>query len=192
MGCKLSRWMVSRTEDTGKKLPGFAVRHIGRCRACGEFVRTSASLSSRLRDERASWLAKVPDFPLSFEGETGPAGAVARTVAAERPASRRPRLGLRPLPVAAAALVVVAAALVLFRVVPRASVPSAEDRAAARATIAELQSAPGKLRGVIGGAESSLETERRILERSLSSAVEYLQARLNIKIERREPPAKPS
>jgi len=180
MGCKLSRWMVSRTEDTGKKLPGFAGRHIGRCRACGEFVRTSVSLSSRLRDERAAWLAKVPDFPLSFEGEAEPAGTVARG------------LRLRPLPVAAAALVVVAAALVLFRVVPRASVPSAEDRAAARAALAELQSAPGKLRGVIGGAESSLETERRILERSLSSAVEYLQARLNIKIERREPPAKPS
>lgn len=188
MRCKLSRWMISRTEDTGKKLPGFAGRHIGRCRACGEFVRTSVSLSSRLRDERAVWLAKVPDFALSFEGEAGPAEAAARAAMTEKLASRRPWLRLRPLPVAAAALVVVAAALVLFRLVPQAPTPSAEDRAAARAAIAELQSAPGKLQGIIGGAESSLERERRILERSLSSAVEYLQARLNIKIERKEAP----
>jgi len=172
--------MVSRTEDTGKKLPGFAVRHIGRCRACEEFARSTVSLSARLKEERAAYLAGVPDFPLSFEGVPEPAGSIARG------------FRLRPLPVAAAALVVVAAALVLFRVVPKAPEPSAEDRAAARAALAGIQSAPGKIPGVIGGAESSLEKERRVLEQSLSSAVEYLQARLNIKIERREPPAKPS
>jgi hypothetical protein len=41
---------------------------------------------------------------------------------------------------------------------------------------------------VIGEAESSLENERLILERSLTAAVEYLQARLNIKIERKDAP----
>ena len=188
MGCKISRWMISRAEDTGKKLPRFAERHVGRCRACGEFARFCASLSSRLRDERSAWLAQVPDFPLSFDAEAGPATAGTRVAAAERPGSRRIRFGFRPLPVAAAALVVVAAALVLFRVVPRESAPSAEDRAAARAAIARLQAAPATIQGVLGEAESSLENERLILERSLSSAVEYLQARLNIKIERRDAP----
>jgi hypothetical protein len=180
--------MISRAEDTGKKLPRFAERHVGRCRACGEFARFSASLSSRLRDERSAWLAQVPDFPLSFDADSGPATAGTRVAAAERPGSRRIRFGFRPLPVAAAALVVVAAALVLFRVIPREPAPSAEDRAAARAAIARLQAAPATLQGVIGEAESSLENERLILERSLTAAVEYLQARLNIKIERKDAP----
>jgi hypothetical protein len=34
-------------------------------------------------------------------------------------------------------------------------------------------------------AESSLGREREIVERSLASAAEYLQARLNVRIERR-------
>jgi hypothetical protein len=37
-----------------------------------------------------------------------------------------------------------------------------------------------------------LNKERQILERSVASAVDYLQARLNIKIERRTPPSKSS
>jgi hypothetical protein len=187
MWCKLSRWMVSRAEDAGKKLPGFAERHVGRCGACGEFARSSLSLSSKLRDERSAWLAKVPDFSLRIEGEAGPAAAETRAAATVKPGSRRLLLGLRPLPVAAAALAALAGALALFQVVLREPAPSAEDRAAAWAAIRTLTSAPEGLQGIIGAAESSLEQERRILERSLSSAAEYLQARLNIKIERRGP-----
>jgi hypothetical protein len=89
-------------------------------------------------------------------------------------------------------IVLAAAGLVLFRVIPREPSPSAEDRVAARAAIRTLASAPQGLRGVVGGAESSLNKERQILERSVASAVDYLQARLNIKIERRTPPSKSS
>jgi len=111
-------------------------------------------------------------------------GQVVRT---ERP-GRRLLSGLRPLPVAAAALAVVAGALVLFQVVLREPSPSAEDRAAARAVIKSIVAAPDGFRSALTGAESSLEKEQRILEKSVASAVEYLQARLNIRIERRNPP----
>jgi hypothetical protein len=84
--------------------------------------------------------------------------------------------------------VLVAAGLVLFRVIPRGTVPSAEDRVAAQAAIRTLTSAPEGLQGVIGEAESSLDKERRILERSIASAVDYIQARLNIRVERKEAP----
>ena len=188
MLCELSRWMISRSEDSGKKLPGIVERHLRRCDVCGEYARSVACLSSRLREERLNWLAKAPDLPSSFEGEmeelmTGPQ-------AAERgqQAPRRYRLALRPLPAAAAALAVVASVLVLFLVVLREPPPSAQDRAAARAAIKRLSSAPEGLQGVLGDAESSLERERRILERSISSAAEYLQARLNIRIERKGTP----
>ncbi len=180
MLCTLSRWMISRAEDTGKKLPRIVERHVRRCGVCGDFARSSASLSSRLRGEQPAWLAKVPDFPAGLE--------LGRDVVAGSARPRRPWLAFRPLPMAAAALIVVAVGLVLFRGVPREPVPSAEDRVAAQAAIRTLTSAPGELQGVIGGAESSLDKERRILERSVVSAVDYLQARLNIKIERKAAP----
>lgn len=188
MLCMLSRWMISRSEDTGKRIPRFIERHIVRCAACGEFARASVSLSSRLREERSPWLDKVPDFSAGTARDLEAVTRGQRIAEAGRPRVRRLLFGLRPLPIAASVLVVVAAALVLSQVVLKESPPSVQDRAAARAAIKSLTSAPEGLQGVIGGAESSLEREGRILERSLSSAVEYLQARLNIKIERKETP----
>lgn len=179
MLCTISRWMISRAEDTGKKLPRFAERHVRRCGACSDYARSTASLSSRLRAERSGWLAQAPEFPSGL-------GAGREQL----PAKTRARLlfGLRPLPVAASVIVLIAAGFVLLRVIPRDSAPSAEDRIAARAAIRTLASAPEELRGVMGAAESSLNRERQVLERSLASAVDYLQARLNIKIERKETP----
>jgi hypothetical protein len=82
----------------------------------------------------------------------------------------------------------VAAGFVLFRVISREPAPSAENRVAARAAIKTLTSAPEGLPGVFGEAESSLDKERQILERSITSAVDYLQARLNIRVERKVAP----
>ena len=188
MLCTLSRWLISRAEDSGKALPGFAGRHVRQCRACAEFARTTATLSSRLRSERSAWLAEVPDF--AVDRGPDPAPRPAAKAGAREP--RRSWLALRPLPVAAAALVIVAGGLILFQVVLKEPAPTAEDRAAAMAALKTITSAPQGLQGFIGAAESPLDRERRILENSVSSAVEYLQARLNIRIERREPPAKSS
>ena len=188
MFCTISRWMISRSEDSGKRVPRPIERHIARCAACGGFARASASLRSRLREERSAWLAKVPDFPVDLGRDLETTKRGARTVGVRRPGSRRLLLGLRPLPAAAIVLVVAAAALVLFQVVPKGPTPSARDRASARAAIKSLTSAPEGFQGAVGKAESSLEREGRILKESLSSAVEYLQARLNIKIERKEAP----
>jgi len=77
---------------------------------------------------------------------------------------------------------------VLFQVVLREAPPSAEDRAAIRAALKSYVTATDKWPAVITEAESSLVREREILERSLLSAAEYLQARLNIRIERRDAP----
>jgi hypothetical protein len=192
MLCTLSRWMISRVEDTGKKLPPVVARHVRRCGACGAYARASASLSSRLKAERSAWLAKVPDFPADLELEREASTSGPRNLVAGPAKPRRPWLALRPLPVAASVIVLAAAGLILFRVIPREPAPSAEDRVAARAAIRVLTSAPQGLRGVVGGAESSLDKERQILERSVASAFDYLQARLNIKIERRTPPSKSS
>ena len=86
----------------------------------------------------------------------------------------------------------IAGALVLSRLVFKAPALSEEGRAAAMDAIRSLSAAPRELPTILGEAESPLVMERRTLERSVSSAVEYLQARLNIKIERRGPAANPS
>jgi hypothetical protein len=180
--------MISRAEDTGKEPPRIVVRHVRRCGVCGDYARAAASLSLRLKGERSAWLAAVPEFPSGLERDREEPEMAPLAAETARPRSRRPWLALRPLPVAASLIVLVAAGLVLFRVIPRETAPSAEDGVAARAAIKTLTSAPEGLRGAIGEAESSLDKERRILESSVVSAVDYLQARLNIKIERKEPP----
>ena len=188
MLCTISRWMISRAEDTGKPLPRIVERHLRRCGVCGDQARSSASLASRLRGERSALLAEVPEFPAGLESDGEQPEMGSRAADTARPGSRRSWLALRPLPVAASLIVLAAAGLVLFRVIPRGTAPSAEDRIAARAAIRTLTSAPEGLQGVFGEAESSLDKERRILERSIASAVDYLQARLNIKVERKEAP----
>jgi hypothetical protein len=193
MLCMLSRWMVSRAEDTGKKLPRFAERHVKRCGACREFARFSASLSTGLRAERAAFLDGVPEFsvPVLSPAEA-PATERGNVVGADRRPGR-PWPFLRPLPAAALAVLLIAVgAFVIFRIGRHEPEFSAQDRAAAMAALKSVSSAPGELGGVVSEAESSLDKERQILERSIASAAEYLQARLNIKIERRNPPSKSS
>lgn len=184
MRCFFARRAISRAEDRGTKLPRWVERHAGRCGACGEFARFSLSLKARLAGERDAFLAGVREFPLNEAGwaAAGDLGAPAR-------ASRR-RLVLSPLPAAAGALVVLAAGLVLLLVSLREPSPSPQDRTAALAALKSFTAVPDRIPGVVTEAEFSLEKERRILERELSSAVEYLQARLNIKIGRREPRGK--
>jgi hypothetical protein len=186
MRCFFARRAISRAEDRGTKLPRWVERHAGRCGSCGEYARFTASLKARLAGERTAFLAAAPEFPLNEAAWAG---------AGDGRAPRRDpgrRLVLRPLPAAAGALVVLAAGLILLLVVLKEAPPTAQDRAAAAAAIRTLTTAPEGLQGALGDAESSLEKERRILERELSSAAEYLQARLNIKIERRVPLAKSS
>jgi hypothetical protein len=181
MQCALSRWMISRAADTGKKPPRVVARHLRRCGACAEYARFAFSLPARLASDRDAFLAAVPEFPLGEAAwDRGAARAEGRT-------SFGRRLVLRPVPAVAGILVVLAAAFLVFRLAVREPGPTAEDRAAAQAALKSLIAAPGEFEGALTDAESSLAKERRILEKSIASAAEYLQARLNIKIERKGP-----
>jgi hypothetical protein len=182
MLCNLTRWLISRAEDREKEMPRFAERHAARCGACREYARFAASLSERLSGEASAFLAKAPDSPLA------PAAWTAEEAGRGTLALHRRRFLAHPFPAAAAILLVAVSALVLFRVVrPGPGLTSAEKQA----IIADLKSvaaAPSEFRVAIAEVESPLAKERQILERSVLSAVEYLQAHLNIKIERREIP----
>jgi hypothetical protein len=186
MLCRISRWMISRSQDTGKKLPPAIERHVGRCRDCGAFARASMTVASRLRSERTAFLEKVPDFPLDLGADRAVFETEPRTAEKASRAPRRLVFGLRPLPVAAAALVLaVTAGIIVFQTTRRPAPANPHDLVAMRAALKSLTSAPEGIPGVLGQAESSLDRERQVLERSLVAAADYLQSRLNIKIERK-------
>ena len=184
MVCALSRWMISRAEDTGKRPPRWVASHVRGCAACGEFARRSASLASRLRTERAAWLAEAPEFPAGRALDLEPAGTGRRAAGSGEDPARRFRF-LRPLPAAAAALVLVAAGIVVLLVARREPGGPARNPEAARAAFRQLASAPGDIRRVLNETESPLDKERRALEELVASAADYLGNRLNVKIERK-------
>ena len=184
MICNLTRWLISRAEDRGKEMPRFAERHAVRCGACRDYALFAAALSSRLSGETPAFLAEAPDSPLD------PAAWAAEGDGRGTRADFRRRFVLRPFPAAAAALVVVVSALIIFRVVGRGPGPglTSAEKQAVIASLKSVAAAPAEFRLAAAEAESSLAKERQILERSVLSAVEYLQARLNIRVERKQVP----
>lgn len=182
MFCNLTRWLISRAEDRGKERPRFAERHAVRCGACREYARFTTSLSVRLSAETSEFLAKAPDSPLD------PAAWAAEGAGRGTRAPFRRRFVLHPFPAAAAVLVVAASALVLFLVVRREPALTSAEKWAVIASLKSVTAAPDELQGAVAEAESALVKERQILEKSVVSAVDYLQVRLNIRIERREIP----
>ena len=101
--------------------------------------------------------------------------------------SRR-RFIFRPVPAAAAILAVVVGGIILFRVLPGNPEPTAAEMKAALADLKYVTEVSNEFRGVVVNAESSMDREYRILEKSVRGAFEYLQAGLNIKIERKKTP----
>jgi len=181
MVCQFARRAISRAEDRGEGRPRWVARHTARCGSCRDFALFTASLRARLADEKPALLSAVPDFPVD-----GHARASAGEARGKREGLGR-RLILHPFPAAAAVLALVAAGVLVIRVVRQDTRTSPQDTAAALAALKAVVAAPAAFPGAVAGAETSLEKERRILEASLASAVEYLQVRLNVKIERRDP-----
>jgi len=183
MICNLTRWLISRAEDRGKEMPRFAERHAARCEACREYALFAASLAARLAGEAPSFLAAAPDSPLDPAAWVPEEGAGRGT----RAPFRR-RFFLHPFPAAAAVLVVAASALILFLVVRREPALTSAEKLAVIVSLKSVAAAPAEFRLAVEEVGSPLAKERQILERSVLSAVEYLQARLNIRIERKQAP----
>ncbi len=176
MLCHLTRRLISRTADTGKKMPHWAARHAAQCEACRAYAAFAGSLPSRLSGEVPAFLAGLPDVRPHRTVPESVEPAVAR--------SSRLRSFLRPLPVATLVLAL-AGGIFLFRGLRSGPALSVER---ARATMAELRrvaAVPDDWPVALTAAESSLERERILLENSARSAYAFLQDRLNITIERK-------
>ena len=182
MFCNLIRWLISRADDREKETPRFAERHAARCGACREYALFAASLTARLAGEAPAFLAKAPDSPLD------PAAWAAEGDGRGTGAPFRRRFVLHPFPAAAAVLVVAASALILFLVVRRGPALTSAEKQAVIASLKSVVAAPAEFSLAVEEVGSPLARERQILERSVVSAVEYLQTRLNIRIERKQEP----
>lgn len=177
MICLWTRWLISRSHDLGKPLPGFAARHAGRCGRCREYARFCGTLPSRLTESLPVRLDRTPAFP-PF-----------RPAASSKDAGNRPHgefrrpVFLRPLPMAAAVLVL-AAGVFLFQRITSGPPMSAERAQMALENLRKVTAVPDEWPSVVTTAESSLDGERVLVENAARSAFEFLQNRLNIKIER--------
>jgi hypothetical protein len=179
MLCHLTRWFISRSEDKGTARPRFAERHASRCGACREYARFVSSLPARMGVEIPSFLAGVPEAPPALE-----------RIDAEEPRSGRRASGRRPvfprpIPLASAVVALIALLFIFAQTVLRTPGLSPSDRRAAFAALNSVTTAPDELGGAVAGAESSLDREREILERSVLSALDYVQTGLNVRVEYR-------
>jgi len=177
MLCHLTRWLISRTADTGKKMPPWAGRHAERCEACRAFASFSRALPSRLSGEVPAFLAGIPDVRLF---RTPP-----ESIEPAAPRPSRFRSFLRPLPIAALVLAL-AGGVFLLRGLRSGADLTPEKARAAMAGLRRVTAIPDDWPVVLTAAESSLEQERLLLENSARSAYAFLQDRLNITVERKD------
>jgi len=152
MLCALTKWLISRREDTGRPLPAWAEGHLRRCPSCGEFAR----LVSSWAEQRSGWRALDLIRP---------------------PAEEAPRfravLARHRVPTAALAMVFAAVLLgALWLAWPRTPALPSLDELIDRQKVSLL-------REEIATVENPLLQEMDGLEQELSGAINFLVSRLD-------------
>jgi len=176
MFCFLYKWMISRASDLGKKLPGPVGRHISRCRDCRDFARFSRSLPGRFARDLPGFFQESKQF---LE-EKIIAGLGAQPV---RGLPRKRRLLPVPaLSLAAALVILVVSAGIIFKIIPSAAPGPVETGEKIIGSISESSFAEIPFKGMVGRMESSVEAEMRGLEKSVKSAAQHLASCLDFKI----------
>jgi hypothetical protein len=162
MLCALTKWLISRREDTGRPLPAWAEGHLHRCPSCGEFARLVSSWAEQKSDWRALDLGEM---------------ARGRRIFFRPPAEEAPRLraalARRRVPAAALAMVFAAVLLgALWLAWPRTpALPSLDELIDPKKV--------GALREEIATVENPLRQEMDGLEQELSGAINFLVSRLD-------------
>jgi len=162
MLCAFTKWLLSRREDTGRRLPSWAESHLHRCPSCLEFARLLST-----------WGEQSAEHSAFDQAETDRSRRIRfRRAAGERP---RPGVGLFPKRIPVAALAVVFAVVVLgaiWMALPRTPAIPSLDRIINPEEVSAL-------RGEIATVESPLRQEMEGLEQKLDAAVNFLISRLD-------------
>ena len=163
MICKITRWRISRYLDTGRPLSVSAARHIHRCTACGEFLRSTRILEDKLRAEAPGFLPGSED-PLNDRILS----VLPANSATDLPGRRR--FMTAPVLTATLVLFVVGAALLLQ--IGREKIPVTGEDIDFPLTTA--LNTGGTLPQVRIDLESPIEGEMRALAKTLTDAAQQL------------------
>ncbi|MFC2155361.1 hypothetical protein ACFLRB_02570 [Acidobacteriota bacterium] len=174
MLCIIHKWFVSRSLDTGKKLPGFVSSHLRHCGGCREFHQLSGSLSRRLARDGEVYLLERDEFLNERINSALTAKPQPVVVKKRNPAQIF-------VPAFAAALFVFVVAMGVILQNTKGVAPGANTNPLTG--ISEL--VPGKrasLPEIVGRVESPMESEMTGLKKSVGSAAKFLISYLDIKI----------
>jgi hypothetical protein len=179
MFCIIHKWFISRRQDTGKGLPGFAARHLAKCEECRDFDRLSSSLASRLSHD-AQALLRQHDSLLNER-----ISSALDTAAGEKllqPFKAKPRRSplLSPLPLLAAAILVLAfvTGIIWHTILDRRPGLDPERLIGA----ADFDIGESSLVDIAGRVESPMAKEIAALENTMKSAAGFIKECLDIKI----------
>ena len=174
MLCIIHKWFISRSLDTGKKLPAFVSSHLRRCRGCRDFHHLSGSLSRRLVRDGQVYLRERDEF--LNERITSALTAKPEPVTPKR---RNPVQIFVPAFAAALFVFVVAMGVILQNTKGRSPGTGSDPLTG----LSEL--VPAKttsLPEIVGRVESPMTSEMTGLKQSVDSAAKFLISCLDIKI----------
>lgn len=162
MLCALTKWLISRREDTGRRLPSWAGAHLRRCPSCLEFSRLAYS-----------WEEQKADLPAFDQADIARSRRIRFKPAAGEEPQPWPARAWKRIPVARLAAVFAAVMLgVLWLALPRTQpLPSLEQ-------IIDLEKVSA-LQEEITTVENPLRQEMDHLEQKLDAAINFLISRLD-------------
>ena len=178
MFCNIYKWLISRSLDSGKGVPGIVSRHLGRCRGCREFSRLSQSLDRKLVGDASRFLQKS-----TVNDSLNKKIILALAVKQPPVKFQRRRFLAAPVPALAAAVIVLAVAvgIILQTVTGPVKAPGTTNDIIN--DLSEFSIIDASFREAVGGIESPMETEIHELKQTLNSAAEFIISGLDIKID---------
>lgn len=179
MFCFIYKRLISRYLDMGNsrgEMPAFVARHVRRCDTCRKFHRLSQSLGRRLVADRSRFLRGSKNVDSLNEK------IISALVTTPVPTPRRRPVGGRfrlPVPVMAAALVVLVVTLgIIFQVGVRA--PGAGEDMAIGLEAIDFNKI--SLPEIVGRVESPIEAEMNSLKQSMKSAAEFISSVVDVEL----------
>ncbi len=179
MFCFIHKWFVSRSLDTGESLPGFVVRHLAGCAECRNFERLSGSLANRLSQDAQALIRQHDDFLNERINSALAAGAGKRVTQPFKASPRRNPL-LAPVPLLAAALLVIAVITgIIWQTIGDGQPGPGRERSL---IAADFEIGKTSLVEIAGRVQSPMAREMTALENTVKSAAGFIEECLDLKI----------
>jgi len=177
MMCLIAKWYVSRSLDSGKRVPALIRRHLEKCADCRKFERACRALEKRAAQDARTMLGEIPDDLSgrikSHVFQSGGYSSETRTAAPRR----RSRL-LIPIAAAALAAALIAAA-VFFQPF---QIRTPETAGNAFSFLQKIPQSGETLKKLSSNLESPYEKELEVLKKAVRTASRSVLDKLDLRI----------